>query len=115
LLERTETLNFQLDQNLLWLPSTAAVGLTWPLQVLEGVFQTFNFTHIELLAQTLFKSAQDNFILVLILLVLMFTCYMLRAPLWDKIYHGVLGIKISLYLMRTSNYKNLSGNLSTNN
>jgi len=87
LLERTETLNFQLDQNLLWLPSTTAIGLTWPLQVADGMFQTFNLKRIELATNTLFTSARHNLLYVLFMLIVMLSCYLLRVPLWKRIEH----------------------------
>ena len=82
LLESTEKLTTQLDRNLLWLPSTPAISLSWPAAVLKGTAETFSLKHIQTALQTLGAAARDNIALVIVFAIIITVLYLMRKPLW---------------------------------
>lgn len=85
LLQSTEQLTAQLDRNLLWLPSTAAIGLSWPGDLIKGIAATFSPNNINTAFDTLVTSAKDNLPLVVIFSIIIAALYLSRKPLWQDI------------------------------
>lgn len=85
LLQRTEQINALLDQNLLWLPSTAVIGLSWPGDVLRGALETFSLNHIDIASRSLLQAARDNLALVLVFIIIIGACYSMRKTLWRDV------------------------------
>ena len=85
LLQSTEQLTAQLDRNLLWLPSTAAIGLSWPGDLIKGIAATFSPKNINTALETLMTSTRDNLPLVIIFVIIITALYLSRKPLWQDI------------------------------
>ena len=81
LLVKSRDLAAMLDKNLLWLPSVAAIDLSWPGKVVRGALTVFSPRHLSLFLNTLRQSASDNAGLVLIMLIAAGACLFVRGRL----------------------------------
>jgi len=85
MLTSSKALNNLLETNLLWLPSIAAIDLSWPEKVLKGAAAIFSPRHFSLIWSTLLDSAKRNLLLVLVMFVFASGCFTLRERLWADI------------------------------
>ena len=85
LLDKSRDLAAMLDKNLLWLPSVAAIDLSWPGKVVRGAFTVFSPRHLSLFINSLRQSASDNIGLVLIMLIAAGGCLSVRGRLYADI------------------------------
>ncbi len=85
MLSSSKDLTTLLDTNLLWLPSIAAIDLSWPTKVIKGAAAVFSPRHFRLVWNTLIESIKSNLLLVVFMFVLASGCYTLRERLWADI------------------------------
>lgn len=85
LLSSSKVLTNVLDTNLLWLPSIAAIDISWPAKVIKGAAAVFSPRHIGLIWSNLIKSITSNLALVTIFMTAALGCLVLRERLWDDI------------------------------
>ena len=85
LLVTSKEMTTLLETNLLWLPSIAAIDLSWPQKVIRGTFAVFSPTHFALVSTQLMTSVKSNFLVVILFLLAAAGCLAMRERLWEDI------------------------------
>lgn len=85
LLEKTESLQTLLDENLIWVRSVPAVGTSFPQKVVLGATSLFSPSNLTLAVTELLGMARTYFLLIVGFLILMALIYRLRRVVREDV------------------------------
>ncbi len=78
LLDEVKALCVLLDSNLLWLPSTETLGLSWPGKVGKGFFLTFNADNLTSTGKAFVNGVRNSYFIIFLGLGFLAALHMLR-------------------------------------
>ncbi len=87
LLEKTESLQTLLDENLIWVRSVPAIGSTFPEKAVLGTISLFSPRNFSLALTELLRMAQAYFLVVIGFLILILFIYRTRSSIRDDVQH----------------------------
>ncbi len=76
--EEVKALSAKLDSRLLWLPSTEALGFSWPGKIAQGVGQTFSATNIAAIGKAFVNGLRNGYFLIFLGVGLLAGLHLLR-------------------------------------
>jgi len=85
LLTQTSELKDLLDEKLLWVPSVAAIDLSWPGRAINGAVELFSPTNFRLTVSILERQTRNYWPLTLLFFTAILSSFFMRRRLWTDI------------------------------
>ncbi len=85
LLTKTEELQSLLDENLLWVPSVPAIGLSWPAKVFQGGAEILSPKNLATAFQASLNVLRSLWPVFLLMGAFIFLTYRARPKIWEEV------------------------------